>query len=1501
MRSFSTFALVFVLCALPSSAQIRVGSVVDAPAAAVDAALQHVQLTAAQSALGPIELVASGGHTSLSGHASYVYIQQQVAGVDVERAVVSVTLDPAGRIVHVAGDLIRGVPGFVTTPAPSLSAAQAAARAAGHVGLNVAPTLRESASTPDRAAVLTPASAGGEPTTAHLVYATPTGFADGGALRLAWAVVLDVTETSDRWRVLVDAQSGAVLETSNMVVHCTFGTPGGETAEVHAAHGNDVLAPVSRPLVLLPESHADPLAALTSAANALAGSYLVYPMPVETPIHTTPLPPGEGRVLVVNPADPLASPFGWHDTNGAAGAEFTVTRGNNAHAGLDRVAPDGVDPGSEVEGGPGLLFNPTSDLGVNPLTNQPPAIVNLFYWTNLFHDVLYRYGFTEAAGNFQVNNYGRGGIGGDDVRAEAQDNSGTNNANFLTPADGGRGRMQMYLWNLTTPGRDGSFSNDIIVHEYGHGLSIRLTGGPSNVSCLDNSEQMGEGWSDYYALMLTARATDTPGQRRGIGTWVQGQTTTGTGIRPAPYSTDFAINDWTYGHTRPVANGGRGPSVPHGIGFVWATILWEATQDMIAAHGFSPDFHNAGGAAGNLKMMRLVTEAMKMQPCSPGFVDGRNAILAADALLYPDAANPGRGLHYTTLWNAFARRGLGISATQGSTNSNADNTESFDVPLPVGSAVLSPGAFHVMLPPSGTTSRGAQLTNTAPSGSGSLAYTAQVANLTFVPQARTAAPMPLPASSPTGEIALHVGDPVEAKMAAAAIATASPAGAPDALGAGGPDAFGYQWDDSNEPGGPAVAFQDISGTGTAITTWTATGTFDPRDEGYADVALPFAFPYYGITRNSVRVNTNGFLHFSTHAANAFTNLAVPATSLPNSVIAPFWDDLDMSQAAGGTVYTGTLPDGRFVVQFHAVKGFSQASSSYTFQVILSASGVIEVQYGTMTGSLTSATVGIENDAGTVGLGVVFNAAYVASNKALRFRAGRQWVNVTGGAGVLVPGASASFSVDFDATGLTEGTYTADLVITSNEAGSPASFPVSLTVGGSGVVAGSAGWRLLAAPATGLTVDDLAVMNLVQGVPGFYPPPQAQPNLLTGYDGTAFSSGGTGTALVPGRGFFWYFYNQNLTPGGPSNSYVLPTTLATTQTPLTVDAPVALHGAGTRMNMLGNPFGTSLDVSAMATWPGAAALQSSVAQMWDAASSSYVTSVTRPVIAPWQGFWVYATPTAGALTIPASARTTGGVLQRTAGAAAEALVAFELAEANGERLDQAAVLVFGEAFADGEDLGDAPKLAPPAEAHVLLAIGEGDALRAVESRPLAPTTVPLAVASVGAAADLVLRWPRVEGLPETWVARLSDRVTGQVIDLAATTAYAFSVAPGPARATLAPENATGAVVPARFDLYVGPRGMVATEGGGALELALEAVRPNPASGTATVRVSLPTTGPATVVVADALGREVARLIDGSTVAGTHALALDTRRLAPGVYVVRLTTGDSTLVQRFTVVR
>ena len=221
--------------------------------------------------------------------------------------------------------------------------------------------------------------------------------------------------------------------------------------------------------------------------------------------------------------------------------------------------------------------------------------------------------------------------------------------------------------NSTNFQKDGNFDNGIIAHEYGHGVSNRLTGGPSNSNCLGNDEQMGEGWSDFLGMILTMDSSNSNLVYRPIGTFATSEPTNGNGIRLAPYDTSFAINDYTYGDVANTA----GVSQPHGIGFVWCTMLWDLTWALINQYGL--DYDIEAGSGGNIMALKLVIEGMKLQACSPGFVDGRDAILLADQLLYG-------GANQCLIWKVFAKRGLGYSADQGSSNSREDQTEAFDLP-----------------------------------------------------------------------------------------------------------------------------------------------------------------------------------------------------------------------------------------------------------------------------------------------------------------------------------------------------------------------------------------------------------------------------------------------------------------------------------------------------------------------------------------------------------------------------------------------------------------------------------------------------------------------------------------------------------------------------------------------------------------------------------------------------------------------------------------------------
>ncbi len=215
--------------------------------------------------------------------------------------------------------------------------------------------------------------------------------------------------------------------------------------------------------------------------------------------------------------------------------------------------------------------------------------------------------------------------------------------------------------------KDGDLDNGIVAHEYGHGISTRLAGGASNSNCLNNAEQMGEGWSDWFALMLTMKATDLPETARGIATYSVSQPTTGGGIRPFPYSTDTIINPLTYADTNDDTN----ISQPHGIGTVWATILWDLTWKYVEKYGFDSDIYN--GTGGNNKIMQLVLDGLKLQTCNAGFVRGRAGLLAADMALTG-------GEDQCMIWEVFAARGVGLNASQGTAQSRLDQVEDFTMP-----------------------------------------------------------------------------------------------------------------------------------------------------------------------------------------------------------------------------------------------------------------------------------------------------------------------------------------------------------------------------------------------------------------------------------------------------------------------------------------------------------------------------------------------------------------------------------------------------------------------------------------------------------------------------------------------------------------------------------------------------------------------------------------------------------------------------------------------------
>jgi hypothetical protein len=478
---------------------------------------------------------------------------------------------------------------------------------------------------------------------------------DDSTVQLCWEVMVVSRARGEGYEILVDAKTGEVL-----VRQCL----------------TEYLTPVT---------------------------YRVFTNESPTPMFTgwsspiTNQPPLVARSLVTLSAlSTDASPNGWINDGD------NTTIGNNVDAHLDADNDNVPDANSRPIGSPARTFDFPANATQSPLTYTNAAVVNLFYWNNWMHDQLYGYGFDEVSGNFQTDNFGRGGQGNDAVIADAQDASvkdhdgypepiiytplPLNNANFFTPrGDGNAPRMQMYLWDSGpfASKRDGDFDQEIICHEYTHGLSSRLVGAGTGITDVQTAG-MGEGWSDFVALSLLSKSTDDVNANYPMGAYVEYFVTNTFaranyyyGIRRYPYAYNMSVNPLTYKDIDPGQYAGHAgvpknpsfsgtndtPAEAHEIGEVWCQMLWDCRAQMISRFGFS----------GNHKMLQLVVTGMKLSESNPTLLQARDAIFEADLVV-------NGGANHDILWTAFARRGLGYNATSPGANTTSGVVEDYGMP-----------------------------------------------------------------------------------------------------------------------------------------------------------------------------------------------------------------------------------------------------------------------------------------------------------------------------------------------------------------------------------------------------------------------------------------------------------------------------------------------------------------------------------------------------------------------------------------------------------------------------------------------------------------------------------------------------------------------------------------------------------------------------------------------------------------------------------------------------
>jgi regulation of enolase protein 1 (concanavalin A-like superfamily) len=563
-----------------------------------------------------------------NGLRTLVY-QQQVAGIPVFEGLLKAHVTGSGELVNVANQFHASAESLVNRAyaarvanltAPVISAEQAVYLSAANLGAKMSPgSLVQSSFQVETGRNFFRGPAMNGDAAVWKVWLP----LESDELKLCWQVEFTVKALEEMFRCIVDAETGKVWVRHSLTVDASPAT--------YRVYTSDSPTPFSP--------------GFASPTNAQ--------------------PPAVARQLVtITSLSSLGSPNGWINDG------VNETRGNNVDAHLDLDNDDLPDlPRPQ---GNARKFDFPLDLTKAPSTYRNAAVTQLFYWNNWVHDKLYDLGFTEAAGNFQENNFGRGGLELDAVQADAQDGGGTDNANFSTPSDGLPPRMQMYIFSGPNPDRDGDLDAEVIIHEYVHGLSNRLVGGGIGISELQ-SMGLGEGWSDFYALALLSEPADNVDGNYALGAYVFKNYY--SGIRRYPYTTNMGKNPLTLKDIEQ-------HSEVHDQGEVWCVTLWEARANLIKKHGF---------AVGNQLILQLVTDGLKLTPANPTFLEARDAILQADQI-----NNAGANLN--ELWKAFAKRGLGASAVVPASDSTSGVSEAFDLP---NNLSIAPGVGKTFRGPAG--------------------------------------------------------------------------------------------------------------------------------------------------------------------------------------------------------------------------------------------------------------------------------------------------------------------------------------------------------------------------------------------------------------------------------------------------------------------------------------------------------------------------------------------------------------------------------------------------------------------------------------------------------------------------------------------------------------------------------------------------------------------------------------------------------------------------------
>jgi hypothetical protein len=545
-------------------------------------------------------------------HVRHVRFDQSIDGIPVFEGVIAVHVDADGRVVFVSNNGVTDPdarPGARRAPLdPRLRPEEAIQIGLANIrpelaidpGVRSAPAGRRRHATFDRGPLR-------RDITVELEY-----FPAQPRPRLAWRMLLEPEGFPQAYDLLVDASSGEVLYRRNRVL---YADGVGTVVQSAATNAQDARRP---------DHH--PAGSGAPGAGDLA----------------TGCPPVDGysaRDLTAPFRDPATVLGG---TGRLSGNNVRVFRGATGTLGaLGSVDPAGV-----------WQFD-------FPFNSASSAETHLFFGSNFLHDFFYDLGFDEAAGNFQVNNFGRGGSGGDPLFSLARAD-GRNNATFEPQPEGTSPTMSMFLfdgigcWSQDVdgdgaPDLDGDYDSDIFIHEFHHGVSWRLNpdfGG-------DEGDAIGEGGSDFFAYSIN---NDTRLAEYAVPP---------DGIRQVNFKTyaDWFCFDFF----------GFFFCEPHDNGEIWANTLWDMREQ------FRADLVGGSEATAINEVHQLYVDGLKLSPGTPTMLDLRDSMLQADLLRNPSGAIGGSD-NYCHMWWVFAGRGMGTLAHD--THDTGDGTTSADFTVP---------------------------------------------------------------------------------------------------------------------------------------------------------------------------------------------------------------------------------------------------------------------------------------------------------------------------------------------------------------------------------------------------------------------------------------------------------------------------------------------------------------------------------------------------------------------------------------------------------------------------------------------------------------------------------------------------------------------------------------------------------------------------------------------------------------------------------------------------